>query len=135
VVVALGSNLGIPRYNVLRAIGELAALIRVVRVSRLRETEPVDAPPGSPRFLNAVVVGYTWLGPQELMDGLLAIERRMGRVRRMRNGPRVIDLDLIVHGGHRMASAGLVLPHPRARQRSFVLEPMRDVGVEGWLRG
>jgi 2-amino-4-hydroxy-6-hydroxymethyldihydropteridine diphosphokinase len=134
VVVALGSNLGRPRYNVLRAIDALGSVMTVVRISSLRETEPVDAPPGSPNFINAVVVGYTTLSPLELMEGLLAIERRLGRIRRgPRNAPRTIDLDLIIHGGHRIASRALVLPHPRAATRAFVREPMREVGAERWL--
>src|SRR6266498_2402936 len=95
VIVALGSNLGDRTYNLRRAIHELQRVIDVVRVSSFIETEPVDAPPGSPRFLNAVVAGSTHLAPQALLDELLAIESRLGRRRGVRNAPRVIDLDLI----------------------------------------
>jgi 2-amino-4-hydroxy-6-hydroxymethyldihydropteridine diphosphokinase len=112
----------------------LRAVIRVVRLSVIEETAPVDAPAGSPMFLNAVALGYTTLGPRELMDTLLAIEKRLGRVRRgPRNAPRVIDLDLIVHGGHRVASESLTLPHPRAAWRTFVVGPMRALGAGAWL--
>ena len=126
VVIALGSNLGDRAYNLRRAIAALP--IRVVRVSAFLETEPVDAPP--PMFLNAVVVGYTSLGPRALMDELLALEKRLGRARRgSRNEPRVIDLDLIAHGATRMRTPALTLPHPRAHEREFVMTPFTDVGV------
>ena len=124
VVIALGSNLGDRAYNLRRAIAALP--IRVVRVSELLETEPVDAPP--PLYLNAVVTGYTHLGAHALLDELLALERRLGRRRRgIRNEPRVIDLDLILYGATRMRTRELTLPHPRAHAREFVMEPLATV--------
>ncbi|HEX7807591.1 MAG TPA: 2-amino-4-hydroxy-6-hydroxymethyldihydropteridine diphosphokinase [Thermoanaerobaculia bacterium] len=129
--MALGSNLGDRRYNVLRAMHELRALMHVVRVSSIIETAAVDAPAGSPPFLNAVIVGYTSLAPLGLLDALLAIEKRLGRVRRgVRNEPRVIDLDLIVYGAVRMRSERLTLPHPRAHEREFVMGPLRSVRAD-----
>ncbi|HYK05766.1 MAG TPA: 2-amino-4-hydroxy-6-hydroxymethyldihydropteridine diphosphokinase [Thermoanaerobaculia bacterium] len=128
VVIALGSNLGDRRYHLLRAIHELRFVVRVVRVSSIHETAPVDAPEGSPPFLNTVLTGYTSLEPLALLDELLALEQRLGRVRRgTRNGPRVIDLDLILHGATRMRTRRLTLPHPRAHEREFVLVPLREV--------
>lgn len=124
-VIALGSNLGDRRYNLLRAVHALGEVVGVVRVSSIIETEPVDAPP--PRFLNMVVTGYTRLAPEELLEALLAIESRLGRVRRKRNDPRVIDIDLILHGGHRLRTRHLELPHPRARERAFVMEPLGEI--------
>jgi 2-amino-4-hydroxy-6-hydroxymethyldihydropteridine diphosphokinase len=122
VIIALGSNLGDRAYNLRRAIDALP--IRVVRVSPFLETEPVDAPP--PMFLNAVVIGHTHLGPQALLHELLALEHRLGRTRRgIRNEPRVIDLDLIAHGATRIRTPELTLPHPRAHQREFVMQPLR----------
>ena len=107
---------------------ELRSVVRVVRVSSIRESAPVDAPPGSPPFLNMVIAGYTSLPPLELMRELLAIESRLGRRRRgVRNEPRVIDLDLILYGATRMRSRELTLPHPRYREREFVLVPMREI--------
>ena len=126
VIIALGSNLGDREYNLRRAIRELP--IRVVRVSPFLETEPVDAPP--PMFLNAVVTGYTDLGPQALLVALLALERRLGRRRRgLRREPRIIDLDLIAHGATRLRTPTLTLPHPRALEREFVMKPLRAVSV------
>ncbi len=128
VVIALGSNLGDRRYHLQRAIHELHRLVRIVRVSSIHETAPVDAPPGSPPFLNMVAVGYTSLAPNALLHELLAIEKKLGRVRRgIRNEPRIIDLDLILHGATRMRTHELTLPHPRAHERTFVMVPMEEV--------
>jgi 2-amino-4-hydroxy-6-hydroxymethyldihydropteridine diphosphokinase len=132
VVIALGSNLGDRRYNLLRAIHEIGASVRVVRVSSIIETDPVDAPAGSPRFLNAVLIGHTALSPLALLDELLAIEKKLGRVRRgIRNEPRIIDLDLIAHGARRMRTRRLTLPHPRAQEREFVMAPLREIHSRG----
>src|SRR5439155_16603791 len=109
VVIALGSNLGSRRRNLLRAVEELRRVISIVRVSSIIETEPVDAPP--PKFLNMVVLGHTDLSPEKLFDALQEIESRLGRRRTARNAPRVIDLDLILHSAHRRRSARLTLPH------------------------
>jgi len=129
VVIALGSNLGDRRYHLLRAIDALSEIVRVVRVSSIRETAAVDAPPGSPSFLNMVIAGYTSLEPLDLLSGMLEIERRLGRApRRVRNEPRVIDLDLILYGARRMRTRFLTLPHPRAHERAFVMEPMEELG-------
>ena len=126
VVIALGSNLGDRELNLRRAIDALP--IRVVRISPFLETEPVDAPP--PMFLNAVVTGHTSLGPHALLHALLALEKRLGRTRRgIRNEPRVVDLDLIAYGATRMRTPELTLPHPRAHEREFVLQPFRAVSV------
>jgi 2-amino-4-hydroxy-6-hydroxymethyldihydropteridine diphosphokinase len=123
-VIALGSNLGDRAYHLRRAIRELP--IRVVRVSEFIETEPVDAPP--PLFLNAVVIGYTSLGPHMLLAALLQLEQRLGRRRTgIRNEPRIIDLDLIAYGATRMRTPTLTLPHPRAHERDFVMGPLRSL--------
>jgi 2-amino-4-hydroxy-6-hydroxymethyldihydropteridine diphosphokinase len=125
VVIALGSNLGDRRRYLRRAVEELRRVISVVRVSSIIETDPVDAPP--PRFLNMAVVGHTSLSPEALLDALLEIETRLGRKRATRNAPRVIDLDLILHSAHRRRTERLTLPHPRYRERDFVMRPLREV--------
>jgi 2-amino-4-hydroxy-6-hydroxymethyldihydropteridine diphosphokinase len=131
VVIALGSNLGDRRWYLRRAIDKLRRVISVVRVSSIIETEPVDAPP--PRFLNAVVLGHTHLSPEELLDALQAIENRLGRRRTKRNAPRTIDLDLILHSANVRRTARLTLPHPRAHERAFVMEPLRELGSDLYL--
>jgi 2-amino-4-hydroxy-6-hydroxymethyldihydropteridine diphosphokinase len=110
----------------------VGAVVRVVRVSAIRETEAVDAPAGSPPFLNLVLIGTTTLAPIALLSELLAIETRLGRTRRgVRNEPRTIDIDLILHGATRMRTRELTLPHPRAHEREFVMGPLREIGGVG----
>jgi 2-amino-4-hydroxy-6-hydroxymethyldihydropteridine diphosphokinase len=128
VVIALGSNLGDRRYNLLRAVYAIREVVRVVRVSSILETEPVDAPP--PKYLNMVLTGYTSRTPEALLEELLAIETRLGRRRTgTRNEPRVIDIDLILHGGHRRRTETLTLPHPRYREREFVMKPLAEISA------
>lgn len=129
VLIALGSNLGDRALFLRRAIAELRDVIRVVRVSKFIETEPVDAPP--PKYLNAVVAGYTDLSPRSLLDALRVIETRLGRRRTARNAPRVIDLDLILHSAYLVRTRTLTLPHPRYLGREFVRGPMRELRL-GW---
>jgi len=129
VLIALGSNLGDRALFLRRAIYELQRVIHVVRVSSFIETDPVDAPP--PKYLNAVVAGYTDLSPAALLDALHAIEARLGRRRSTRNAPRTIDLDLILHSANRIRTQTLTVPHPRYREREFVLTPMRELSL-GW---
>ena len=128
VLVALGSNLGDREVSLRRAVRELRSVFKVVRVSPFIDTEPVDAPPGSPRFLNAVVAGYTDLDPRSLLAALLTIETRLGRRRTTRNAPRVIDIDLILHSANLVHTRELTLPHPRYLGREFVRGPLRELG-------
>jgi len=134
-VVALGSNLasvyGRPE-DVLRAmLPELELLsAHPVLMSHIMITEPVDCPPGSPAFANAVSVfcPREKSSPHSLLTELQGIETRCGRLRKgIRNEARIVDLDLISFGSHRIESDNLTLPHPRARQRLFVLEPLLQI--------
>ena len=128
VLVALGSNLGDRALNLRRAIREMLPFFSIVRVSSIHETEPVEAPQGSPRFLNMVVAGHTSLPPREFLDALHEVERRLGRRRSgVRNAPRTIDLDLILHSAHLLRSPSLTLPHPRYREREFVVQPIAEL--------
>ena len=126
-LIALGSNVG-PREWILRsAIHRLSPFVRVVRVSAFHETDPVDAPAGSPRFLNAVLSGFTHLAPNDLLAAMLRVEQGLGRVRRGRNAPRTLDLDLILYGATMMRTLDLTLPHPRYLDREFVRGPLREL--------
>jgi len=121
--VGVGANLG-DREATIRAA--LAALPDVVAVSELRETAPVgvvDQPP----FLNGAAALETELSPRELLDLLLEVERRLGRERRERWGPRTIDLDLLLYGAERVDEPGLTVPHPLLHERRFALEPLLDL--------
>jgi 2-amino-4-hydroxy-6-hydroxymethyldihydropteridine diphosphokinase len=127
VVIALGSNLGDRRWYLRRAIEQVRRVMSAVRVSSIIETDPVDAPCGSPRFLNMVIAGHTSLAPEALLAELMSIEASLGRRRTTRNAPRVIDLDLVMHSGNVRRSQALTLPHPRYRTREFVMAPLREL--------
>ena len=128
--VGLGSNLGDPEELIRSALELLGAEagIEVVGVSSLRETDPVGYE-DQPRFLNGAAELATELPPQELLERLLAIERRLGRVRGEgpRFGPRTIDLDLLLYAQETVEEPGLTLPHPRLHERRFALEPLAEL--------
>jgi 2-amino-4-hydroxy-6-hydroxymethyldihydropteridine diphosphokinase len=126
-VISLGSNIGDRRLNLLHAVDRIRRRMRLVRVSSLFETDPVEAPPGSPAFLNAVVLLLHYGGAERLLAEMLGVEEELGRVRRQKNGPRVIDLDLILYDAAVRSSRSLTLPHPRYREREFVLAPLREI--------
>jgi 2-amino-4-hydroxy-6-hydroxymethyldihydropteridine diphosphokinase len=96
------------------------------------ETTPVGGPPDAPLYLNEVVVGSTTLSPQALLDTLLAIERDCGRERPLKDAPRTLDLDLILYGDFVIDEPGLTVPHPRFRDRAFVLDPLSEIAGD-WV--
>lgn len=108
------------------AISGLAAVSRVAAVSSVYETIPIGGPDQGP-FLNAVVVVDTARTPRGLLRELLFIERSLGRVRDTRWGPRTLDLDLILWNDQEVSEPGLTIPHPRMKDRRFVLEPLLEV--------
>lgn len=133
-VVSLGSNIE-PRADYLaRALAALAALpgTRLERASEPEETEPVGVPPeyAHLRFLNQLAIFETELEVHEFSRRMHAIEDALGRKRTVRNGPRTIDLDLVDFGGMVLDEPDLVLPHPRARERAFVMDPWRRLRRE-----
>jgi len=127
--VGLGANLGDRERTLLEGVEALGVEdgIEVVAVSTLRETEPVGVGE-QPLFLNGVAALDTTLGARELLDLLLAVEQRFGRVRVPgEHGPRTIDLDLLLYGDEQIEEPGLTLPHPRLHERRFVLEPLAEL--------
>jgi 2-amino-4-hydroxy-6-hydroxymethyldihydropteridine diphosphokinase len=125
----LGANLGDRERALRAAVGALAAEhgVELVAVSTLRDTEPFGVDE-QPRFLNGVVALDTSLPPRELLDLLLALEQRFGRVRVPgEHGPRTLDLDLLLYGGEEIDEPGLTVPHPRLHERRFVLEPLGEL--------
>ena len=121
--VGLGANLGDREQSIRAAV---SALPGVVAVSALRETDPVGVT-DQPRFLNGVAALETTMSARELLDALLAVERKLGRERRKRWGPRTIDLDLLLYGDEVIDEDGLTVPHPCLHERRFVLEPLADL--------
>jgi 2-amino-4-hydroxy-6-hydroxymethyldihydropteridine diphosphokinase len=133
-VIALGSNLGNRELNIDSAIAELAKIIEISHLSTNHETDPVGGPE-QPKYLNAVLIAETQLDPHELLISLLEIENKLGRKREIHWGPRTIDLDLIVVGDEVVVSDVLVLPHPRAHERKFVLEPWLEIDPTAQIPG
>ena len=134
--VALGSNLEDPEAQVRRGFDELAALprTRLLGSSRLYRTAPVGYV-DQPDFVNACALLETELSPRELLAALLAIEQNHGRVRDIPNGPRTLDLDIVLYGDRVVDEPGLRVPHPRAHERAFVLAPLVDVWPEAAIPG
>ena len=127
VAIAVGSNLGDREANLAFGLSALPGFITNLEQSSWHDTAPVGVAPDQPRYLNGAVIGETALTARELLDRLLAIEREAGRHRETPMAPRTLDLDLILFGEERIEEPGLVVPHPRFRERLFVLEPLAEV--------
>jgi 2-amino-4-hydroxy-6-hydroxymethyldihydropteridine diphosphokinase len=127
VFVGLGSNLGDRVANLELAVRGLRELDPGLRVSPLYETAPLGGPRGQDRFLNCVVRLCTDLGPRQLLDVAHGLESAAGRVRTVRNGPRTLDVDILVFGDEHIDEPDLVIPHPRMLERGFVLAPLEDL--------
>jgi len=126
VYLGLGSNLGNRQSNLDRALDFLSQRLRVEKVSSMYDTEPVGNV-DQPRFLNSVCQVNTTLAPTELLTLAKAIERKLGRVPRPRNSPRLIDIDILFYGDQVVETPELVIPHPRLAERAFVLIPLAEI--------
>ena len=127
--IGIGSNLGDRQGYIDKAIAELnkSKGVRVTSVSSIYETEPVsDIPQG--KFLNGVLEIETSLKVMDLLGQLNSIERRLGRKREVKNGPRQIDLDILYYGDEHINEKGLIVPHPKINEREFVLKGLRELG-------
>jgi 2-amino-4-hydroxy-6-hydroxymethyldihydropteridine diphosphokinase len=138
--IGMGGNLaswaGTPEATLAAAALRLEALGQVTRRSSLYSTEPVGFA-AQPRFVNAVVALKTELEPRELLDGLLGIELEFGRDRAagFKNGPRTLDLDILLLGELRISQPGLEIPHPRLAERAFVLIPLGEIAAQAQVPG
>ena len=129
VFIGIGSNLGDKIDNCRKAINEITAFAEIVNVSSLYETEPVGNE-DQPNFINCAVEIKTDLSPHELLSHLNSVEDKLGRVRGEKWGPRVIDLDIIFYDDLVMKDDDLIIPHPRAHLRRFVLEPICEIAPD-----
>lgn len=133
-VVALGANLDDPKVAVELAIAMLGEATNLIAASSLYLTKPIGGP-AQPDYMNAVCILDSELPPVELLHLLHGIEKSMGRVRAEHWGPRVIDVDLISYGQFEIKDEELTLPHPRAHERRFVLEPWIEIDPDAILIG
>jgi 2-amino-4-hydroxy-6-hydroxymethyldihydropteridine diphosphokinase len=132
IAIALGSNLGDRQAHIRGAIEALLAAFSPLRVSSFHETEPVDVPGPAPMFLNAAATGESDLSARAVLDLLLTVEQQLGRERPYAGASRTIDLDLILYGESVIDAPGLIVPHPRFRERRFVLEPLAEIASH-WM--
>ena len=129
VYLSLGSNIGDRAENLNRAISLLGKLGTVAAVSTFYETEPVGFT-AQPWFLNCAVALETEKMPKQLLSAILDLEQQMGRRRTRKNGPRIIDIDILLFGNSVINTEGLVVPHPAMHERRFVLEPLAEIAPE-----
>jgi 2-amino-4-hydroxy-6-hydroxymethyldihydropteridine diphosphokinase len=127
--IALGSNIGDRRATLSAAVDALRPLVSNLRVSSFYDT-PYVGTEVQPSVLNAAVVGTTPLPAHALLERLLAIEQEFGRTRPYGGAPRTLDLDLILYGDETIEEPGLLVPHPRFRERRFVLEPLAEIAPD-----
>jgi 2-amino-4-hydroxy-6-hydroxymethyldihydropteridine diphosphokinase len=130
VAIALGANLGDRASHLDFAVSRLRSLLTTCRVSSFYDTAPVGVAGLQPPFLNAAAVGEVTIEPRQLLDRLLAVERERGRERPHPGAARTLDLDLILYGDRVLSEHGLIVPHPRFRERRFVLEPLAEIAPD-----
>lgn len=130
VFLGLGSNLGEPASQLSEAVESLRGIDPDLEVSAVYETAPLGGPEGQPRFLNCVVRLRTDMEPPELLEAAQGLEQRAGRVRTVRNGPRTLDVDILLIGDLHLQQPDLVVPHPRMAERGFVLAPLAELAPE-----
>ena len=129
VYIALGTNLGNRKKNLSDALAALSKELTLLKQSSIYETQPWGYL-NQPRFLNMVVETDTLLFPQDLLSHLKDIETQMGRQKTFKNGPRIIDLDILFYGDTVINTEDLIIPHPRIQERGFVLVPLNDIAKE-----
>ena len=128
VYLAFGSNLGNRKQYILQAVEELKhAGVRVVKLSTIIETAPVGGPGGQRDFLNAVAQAETALKPEELLAVTSQIENELGRKRSVKDGPRTIDIDILLYNDITVNTDKLIIPHPRMWEREFVVKPLKEI--------
>jgi 2-amino-4-hydroxy-6-hydroxymethyldihydropteridine diphosphokinase len=129
--IGIGSNLGNKLGNCRRAVEAIGAdgRNRLVRCSRFYRTEPVGKK-DQEWFINGVAAVETTMGPRELLEFILSVEKGMGRARKERWGPRIIDLDILFYGDRVLEEEGLEVPHPRLQERRFVLVPLEEIAPD-----
>jgi len=127
--LSLGSNLGNRRKNLKQAVRMISLLknTKVLKQSSAIETAPVGGPKAQPKFLNAAFKISTKLSPLKFLKELKTIEKKLGRVKTVRFGPRVIDLDILLYADRTIKTDKLIIPHPRMFSRDFVIKPLLEI--------
>lgn len=126
IYIGLGTNIGNRQHNLETALNEISEFSTITKKSSIYETEPMGFKP-QPDFLNMVIEIDSELTPSELIIKLQEIEHKMGRIREMKNGPRIIDLDILLYNDLVINHPNLIIPHPRLFERQFVLKPLSEI--------
>jgi len=130
IYLGLGSNLGDRDANIDRAIKLLGQnKVIINKVATVIETDPIGGPPQG-KFLNTVLCAETTLKPHELLNVIQLIEKQLGRLKKIINGPRPIDIDILLYGQTMLKSPELIIPHPRMTKRAFVMQPLLEIAPE-----
>ncbi|MCR4336201.1 MAG: 2-amino-4-hydroxy-6-hydroxymethyldihydropteridine diphosphokinase [Candidatus Omnitrophica bacterium] len=130
IYLSLGSNLGKRDENLAKALAELEKVgVAIEKESSIIETDPIGGPPQG-KFFNMVLRAQTDLSPQELLQQIHIIEKNLGRVRSIKDGPRTIDIDILLYDDLKINDEDLVIPHPRMKEREFVMNPLREIEPE-----
>lgn len=126
--LGIGSNLGHRKQNIHKALDYLREIkgLKVLKVSSLYESEAVGGPPQG-KFLNGAIKIKTKLPPLKLLKELKNIEKNLGRKKTLKNGPRIIDLDILLYGSKKIKTKSLTIPHPRMKEREFVILPLKEI--------
>ena len=127
--IGMGSNLGNRAENINAAVKKMSGLkgVRVIKISKFIETDPVGGPLHQPKFINAAIKISTTLSPAILLNNLKRIEKEIGRTKTVYNGPRIIDLDILLYADKIIKSEKLKIPHPRLFKREFEMQPLAQV--------
>lgn len=134
VYLGLGSNIGDRKDYLKKSIEQLQRhSIKIEKISRIIETEASGGPPQS-KFLNTVIRAATELSPQQLLQHIKKIEKDLGRAMTIRNGPRVIDIDILLYDNLKINTPALIIPHPRMHERNFVMKPLREIAPADIIR-
>jgi len=129
VYLGLGSNIGDKQGNIASALCRISEICEVKKKSRMYLTEPVGNTEQD-WFLNCVVEIQTEIEPKQLLSSFKSIERKLGRAKNVKNGPRIIDIDILFYGNNIVTTKNLVIPHPLLHERLFVLQPMIDLNPD-----
>jgi 2-amino-4-hydroxy-6-hydroxymethyldihydropteridine diphosphokinase len=128
VYIGIGSNLGDKKENIRKSIKFMEEKCKIIKVSSLYKTEPIGYK-NQDWFLNCTIKAETELKPLELLRFLQSIEKKLGRIRTIKNGPRTIDLDILFYNKKVINKRRLIIPHPRLHERAFVLDPLKEIAA------
>ena len=135
VFIGLGTNLGNRKQNLKKALIELKTFIKITHKSSVYESKPVGYK-NQPDFLNMVIEGQTTLAPRKLLASLQKVEKKLGRKKTFKNGPRIIDLDILFYEHTILRQHDLIIPHPEIPNRAFVLIPLAEIAAkkQPWIK-